>query len=306
MNINRNFCVILFGLSAVLNYFYIDSPIYSQTTTPTNNNQNAILFEPTDSIYNTSYADTPVPSGITSTIVSSPNTYSSDAYYNSPWNFTPVELLFHKSKTINDSSAFSSCRLVNTTTRIRDSFKDVFLGVFDEKEYISTGVGKMPLFSKNENKINQVIVCSIQTEIPPQCVNYLGTGYVYMEDYVSTEAALLGVAQLASKKGANLVGNMRCLYQQNAQSFSTALGATTGALDMKKGDANSNTAGLGWGSSRAKKPVQPHCSGDFYIATPCEGGDSNYYPKPRAYRRYLPSETKNQASNKNGSVRGYW
>lgn len=218
-------------------------------------------------------------------IIGSPSAYAYDKYYNSPWNFTPPQVLFHPTKTINDHSVFHKCRMIELSANIRDSLKDKLFGIFDEKEFISSGVGRLK--GKSPVKSGQVITCGMNTNLPPSCVKFVGTGYVYMEDYVSTEAAMVGIARIAASKGANLIGNMNCAYQGNIQSASTGAGIGLGGVD---GD-DVGSLGLSAGTSKAKRTVQPHCNGDFYIVTGnCKKSEDPYMPAPRPYRRYLPNK----------------
>ena len=274
---------------------------YAQTTSDRLVNENVNTLQNENNNYGGT--DNPAPGG--TTVVGSPSAFANTHLYNSPWNFTPPHLLFHASKTINDHSAFRACRLINLSTNVRDSIKDKFFGVFDEKEFISTGIGRLPRSSPVPS--GHIIVCGLNTEIPPSCVTFVGTSYILMENYSSTEAALVGIAQTAAKHGANLVGNLNCPYQETVESFSTGVGAV---LDLNKG--KDGALGASWDSSRVRRPVQPHCSGDFYVVTTDCKVDSTYFPKPRPYRRYLPPAQPNDsyASSSNiynqAPVRGYW
>lgn len=236
--------------------------------------------------------------------IGSPTSFANANYYNSPWNFTSPEYLFHPTKTINDHSAFHKCRLINTKTPIRDSLKDKLLGVFDEKEFISTGVGKL----RWKPPVNQgnIIVCGINTQIPAHCVRFIGTGYVYMNEYVSTEAALVAISREAINKGSNLVGNVNCPFQENITNRGGGVGGALGKL--KYYDALS--AGGNIDTSHSKRTIQPHCSGDFYTVTgDCVIKEDTYRPTPRPYRRYLPANNSQRQylpPQHNQPVRGKW
>lgn len=289
------FCVGAFVLSVFFPMFSVSQTVVSVGNQVINENKEFSVTNPAAA------------AGGGSVVVGSPSSFSQGHLYNSPWNFTPPHLLFHPSKTINDHSAFHRCRLVNLSTQIRDSFKDKILGIFDEKEFISTGVGKLK--GSAPVRPNHIVVCGLQTAISPKCVQYIGTGYILLEEYSSTEAALVGISQIASKKGANLIGNLNCPYAETVRSRNIGAGGSVGDL------GNSSFGSLGGvaAQNRSLRTVQPHCNGDFYLVTKaCKVSNDNYMPQPRPYRRYLPNRAMTQPqaapmhSGQQQVVRGYY
>ena len=227
--------------------------------------------------------------GGSNTVIGSPSAFAGTHLFNAPWNYTAPNLMFHCSKTINDGSVFSACRIVNVGAHLRRGIKDRLFGIFDEREFIASGGPALGVFP------GPVIACGLNTSLPAGCVSYLGTGFVFMEEYATSEAALVALARMAARNGANVVGNVNCAFAETIRSYNTSLGAAFG-FSNGVGDtgAISGTLGGSWSNSRVKRPVQPHCSGDFYVGNP--GGCSNmamgmnqtFFPQPIPYRRYLP------------------
>jgi len=239
------------------------------------------------------------------TVIGSPSAFANTHLSNAPWNFTPPGLLFHCSKTINDGSVFSACRIVNVGARLKRGIKDRLFGVYDEREFIASGAGGGGAFGGGS-----VIACGLNTSFPNGCVSYVGTGYVFMEEYASTEAALVALAQMAAKNGANVLGNVNCAFAETIRSYSTSLGAAFGFSNGVGDDGSlGGSLGANWGNSRVKRPVQPHCSGDFYIgsASGCYalGMNQTFFPHPIPYRRYLPPP-QYQMPAYGQPVRGLW
>ncbi len=243
----------------------------------------------------------------TQAVLMSPSAYSHTQLFHGPWNFTPPHILFHPTKTINDNSIYSRCRVVNVGAPLRARIKDYLFGIYDEKEYIASAISS----ASPSVPSGAIIVCGLDTNLPPSCVSYLGTGYVFMEEYATTEAALVGLARIASKNSANLVGNLNCTYAETVRSYSTGIGASIGgsATDSES-VAGGTSIGATWGTTRVKRPAQPHCSGDFYVGSPgCPViAQANFVPPPIPYKRYLPAPpAPTYAAPQQGQpVRGYW
>ena len=227
----------------------------------------------------------------TSTVIGSPSAFSNTHLFNSPWNFTPPQILFHASKTINDGSMFNCCRIINIGASLRHGIKDRLFGIYDEREFIASGsIGGGTAFT------GSVITCGLNTQLQPGCVSFVGSGHVFLEEYGTSEAALVALSRMAARNGANIVGNVNCAYAETIRSYTTSLGASFGFSDGVGADGSlGGSLGANWGTSRVKRPVQPHCSGDFYIgnANRCSasaggGANQSYFPQPVAYRRYLP------------------
>ncbi|MDX1920578.1 MAG: hypothetical protein SFU25_07600 [Candidatus Caenarcaniphilales bacterium] len=248
-----------------------------------------------------------VGAGAAATVVGSPSAFANTHLFNGPWNFTPPNLLFHCSKTINDGSVFSACRIVNVGANLRRGIKDRLFGIYDEREFIASGVPGGGIFAGGA-----IIACGLNTQLPAGCVTYMGTGYVFMEEYGTTEAALVALSRMAARNGANIVGNVNCAFAETIRTYTTSLGAAFGFSDGVGSDgAVSGSLGATWGTSRVKRPVQPHCSGDFYMgsASGCYamGMNQTYFPQPIPYRRYLPPPQMNvQGPAYQQPVRGLW
>ena len=226
--------------------------------------------------------------GGSNTVIGSPSAFANTHLFNAPWNFTPPNILFHCSKTINDNSAFSACRIINIGATLRHGIKDRLFGIYDEREFIASGGGG-GVFGGGA-----VIACGLNTSLPAGCVHYIGTGYVFMEEYGTSEAALVALSRMAARNGGNIVGNVNCGFAETIRSYSTSLGAAAGFSNgVGQSGAVSSSIGANWGTSRVKRPAQPHCSADFYTgnASGCAmamGMNQTYFPQPVAYRRYLP------------------
>ncbi|MDX1918996.1 MAG: hypothetical protein SFT81_07670 [Candidatus Caenarcaniphilales bacterium] len=262
-----------------------------------NNNENNNIVQPVQQTQIKNFGN--VPTGPVSAtagaiVTGSPSAYSHTHLFHGPWNFTPPDILFHPSKTIGDNSVFSCCRIINVGTPLRGNIKDFLFGIYDEREAITSRVGKV----KKVKPTGSVIVCGLNTNIPPGCASFIGTGYAYLEEYATTEAALVGLARMAARQGANIVGNVNCAYMETIRTYSTALGGTFGFTNPIDGkDANSTIGGAGaaaWGTSRVKRPAMPHCTGDFYLGNSngcyyaADTMNQTHFPQPVAYRRYLP------------------
>ncbi|MBO1063026.1 MAG: hypothetical protein ACK481_07490 [Candidatus Melainabacteria bacterium] len=225
---------------------------------------------------------------VTNTVMGSPSAFASTHLHNGPWNFTPPQILFDASKTINDGSIFNCCRIVNVGAKLRKGIKDRLFGIYDEREYIAAGVGGgMAAYTGG------IVACGINTQLPSACVTYIGSGHVFMEEYASTEAALVSLSRMAAKNGANVVGNVNCAFAETVRSYSTGVGGAIGGADASGENGSvSGSLGANWATSRVKRPVQTHCSGDFYMgnASNCYalGMNQTYFPQPRPYKRYLP------------------
>ncbi|MDJ0625877.1 MAG: hypothetical protein QNJ31_05875 [Candidatus Caenarcaniphilales bacterium] len=246
--------------------------------------------------------------GAIATVVGSPSAFANTHLFNGPWNFTPPNILFHCSKTINDGSPFSACRIVNVGAFLKRGIKDRLFGIYDEREFIASGAPGGGAFAGGA-----VIACGLNTKLPPGCVTYIGTGYVFMEEYATTEAALVSLSRMAARNGANIVGNVNCAFAETIRSYGTSLGAAFGFSEGVGDDgAVSGSLGANWGTSRVKRPVQPHCSGDFYIGSPsgcyAMGMNQTYFPQPIPYRRYLPPApiAPPQIPQYKQPVRGLW
>jgi len=264
----------------------------------------------------------PNPAPGNAAVLGSPSAYANVHLFHSPWNFTPPNLLFHPTKTLNDNSPYHLCRMINTGVSVRDSFRDKVMGIYDEREHISAMPAPGLLnkvkskFSNNPNnplnrKFNQVIVCGLNATLPRGCVTFMGTAHVYNKDYASTEAALNGLAQLAAKKGANLVGHVNCAYAESIHGINMGAGASLGGVDSDHDSAGSGSLGLSWGNSRVTRPAHPHCSGDLYLATMCTpSSPGSGFMQPRPYRRYLPVPPRPLATppsaRQRATVRGLW
>ena len=115
-----------------------------------------------------------------------------------------------------------------------------------------------------------------------------------MEEYGTSEAALVGLSRMAARNGGNIVRNVNCGFAETIRSYSTSLGAAAGFSDgVGQSGAVSSSIGANWGTSRVKRPAQPHCSADFYTGNPAAcasvmASNQTYFPQPVAYRRYLP------------------
>ncbi len=244
--------------------------------------------------------------GGSSTVIGSPSAFANTHLFNAPWNFTPPSILFHCSKTINDNSAFSACRIINIGAGLRRGIKDRLFGIYDEREFIASGGGGGPGFSGGS-----VIACGLNTSLPAGCVHYIGTGYVFMEEYGTSEAALVALSRMAARNGGNIVGNVNCGFAETIRSYSTSLGAAVGfGNGIGQSGALSSSIGANWGTSRVKRPAQPHCSADFYSgnASGCAMAmnmNQTYFPQPVAYRRYLPP-AQYQPPMQGQAVRGLW
>ncbi len=242
---------------------------------------------------------------ITNTVIGSPSAFANTHLFNAPWNFTPPQLLFHASKTINDGSIFNCCRIVNVGANLRRGIKDRLFGIYDEREFIASGApAGGPVFGS-------VIACGLNTNLTAGCVNFVGTGYVFMEEYASTEAALVALSRMAARNGANIVGNINCAFAETIRSYSTSLGASFGFSDGVGQTGSVGTSlGANWATSRVKRPVQPHCTGDFYVgsANGCYamGMNQTYFPQPIPYRRYLPPPQYQAGPPVAQPVRGLW
>ena len=227
--------------------------------------------------------------GGSNTVIGSPSAFANTHLFNAPWNFTAPNILFHCSKTINDNSAFSACRIINIGANLRHGIKDRLFGIYDEREFIASGQPAGGSFGGGA-----VIACGLNTSLPAGCVNYIGTGYVFMEEYGTSEAALVALSRMAAKNGGNIVGNVNCGFAETIRSYSTSLGAAAGFSDgVGQSGAVSSSIGANWGTSRVKRPAQPHCSADFYTGNPSAcasvmASNQTYFPQPVAYRRYLP------------------
>lgn len=245
--------------------------------------------------------------GGSNTVIGSPSAFANTHLSNAPWNFTPPGLLFHCSKTINDGSVFNACRIVNIGAQLRRGIKDRLFGIYDEREFIASGAPAGGGFAGGS-----IIACGLNTTLPAGCVTYIGTGYVFMEEYASTEAALVSLSRMAARNGANIVGNINCAFAETIRSYNTSLGAAFGFSNGVGQDASvGGSLGASWGTSRVKRPVQPHCSGDFYVgnASGCYalGMNQSYFPTPIPYRRYLPPPQYQQPMPAYGQpVRGLW
>jgi hypothetical protein len=247
--------------------------------------------------------------GAAASVIGSPSAFANTHLFNGPWNFTPPDLMFHCSKTINDGSPFSACRIINIGAGIRRGIKDRLFGIYDEREFIASGAPAGGIFTGGA-----VIACGLNTSLSAGCVTFIGTGYVFMEEYGTSEAALVALSRMAARNGANIVGNVNCAFAETIRSYSTSLGAAFGFSDsLKGGSAVSSSVGANWGTSRVKRPVQPHCSGDFYIgnASGCHamgmGMNQTFFPQPIPYRRYLPPPQMNvQPPVYQQPVRGLW
>jgi hypothetical protein len=231
--------------------------------------------------------------GGSNTVIGSPSAFANTHLFNAPWNFTPPNILFHCSKTINDNSAFGACRIINIGAGLRRGIKDRLFGIYDEREFIASGSAGGGAF-----KGGAVIACGLDTSLPSGCVNYIGTGYVFMEEYGTSEAALVALSRMAARNGGNIVGNVNCGFAETIRSYSTSLGAAVGFSDgIGQSGAASSSIGANWGTSRVKRPAQPHCSADFYSGNPSSCAtfmasnmvsNQTYFPQPVTYRRYLP------------------
>jgi len=245
----------------------------------------------------------------TSTVIGSPSAFANTHLFNAPWNFTPPQILFHASKTINDGSMFNCCRIINVAAGLRRGIKDRLFGIYDEREFIaSSAMGRPAAFA------GPVIACGLNTNLVGGCVNYIGTGYVFMEEYASTEAALVALSRMAARNGANIVGNVNCAFGETIRSYTTSLGASLGFSDGVGQDGSvGGSAGGSWGTSRVKRPVQPHCTGDFYTGNTnggcyaqAMGQNQSYFPQPLPYRRYLPPAQPQYQPASYQPVRGLW
>jgi len=261
-----------------------------------------------------------VPGGGIGTVVSgAPAHYAMAQPFNAPWNFTSPNTLFHCSKLINDSSMFSKCRLINVDTPLRTRFKDKFLGVFDDRRFVASGLGGARLAPHIGPA---VVACSPITPINPCCSQFLGSGYVSMEEYATNEEALVGLSQIAAKNGANLVGNINCGFGDGVRSSGLGLGASVGYNHSIDNDnAIGTTLGATWNTALSKRTAQPFCTGDFYLASlqACNACAANtgtiagqramYMHKPIAYRRYLPPAPPRPMpppAKRRAAVRGLW
>ncbi len=228
-------------------------------------------------------------SGGSNTVIGSPSAFANTHLFNAPWNFTAPNILFDSSKTINDNSAFGTCRIINIGANLRHGIKDRLFGIYDEREFIASGQPAGGAFGGGA-----VIACGLNTALPAGCVNYIGTGYVFMEEYGTSEAALVGLSRMAARNGGNIVRNVNCGFAETIRSYSTSLGAAAGFSDgVGQSGAVSSSIGANWGTSRVKRPAQPHCSADFYTGNPAAcasvmASNQTYFPQPVAYRRYLP------------------
>lgn len=251
---------------------------------------------------------------------SPPSAYAHTHLYNGVWNFIPPHILFDPSKVIGDGSVFCNCRLIKLSTTIRHSVKDKLFGVFDERAFVMSGIGNVkPMPASGPGIVSDsVIVCGLNVRLPRGCVQFIGSGHVFMENYATTEGALVGLAQMAAVRGGNLVGNVNCAYAETVQSFGVGLGAGGGGSKeiehgMFEGTSVSGSVGGSWSTGITKRPAQPFCTGDFYVATldRCSNNGVAYMPAPRSYRRYLPSNTPPISQTQylppaQQPVRGYW
>jgi hypothetical protein len=242
--------------------------------------------------------------GVTNTVIGSPSAFANTHLFNAPWNFTPPQILFHSSKTINDGSIFNCCRIINVGAQLRRGIKDRLFGIYDEREFIASGSPARGPF------VGSVIACGLNTQLSSGCVTYIGTGYVFMEEYATSEAALVSLSRMAARNGANIVGNVNCAFAETIRSYSTSLGASFGFSDgVGKDGSIGGSAGASWGTSRVKRPVQPHCTGDFYVGSTsgcyAMGMNQTYFPQPIPYRRYLPPPQYQPAAAYQ-PVRGLW
>ncbi len=241
-----------------------------------------------------------------------PSAYITNINHNNAWNYVAPNILFDNSKVIGGNTIFSNCRLVNVNAGIRHSVKDIFFGVFDERTYVMSGVnnifnngggcccgaGCRNKCSSCSTKINiSSMLCCGQgiTQIPNGIGIFIGSGHVFMENYSTSEAALVALAQMGSKRGANLVGNIYCGFSEAVQSFGLGVGAGGGYSDkIGNNEFVSGSIGASWGTGITKRPVQPFCTGDFFLTTAnaltSAASNNIYAPQPRLYRRYLPSE----------------
>lgn len=230
-----------------------------------------------------------------------PSAYAGTGFYNSPWNFIPPNILFHPTKTINDGSCFAKCRLVKVNAPLKTSLRDKIFGVFDEEKFVSSGMGDtrghMLMGGGSTVTTDSIIVCGLNTELPAGCVKFVGSGTVNMDTYATTEGALVGLGRLAAKNGANLLGNVNCAYAETIKSDNWGVGLGGSITDALGGhSAGSGSIGAQYGSAVTKRPAQPYCAGDFYIATlqACQQPEPVYAPQPRQYRRYLPAPVATQ------------
>jgi|GEM_PF-2090630 len=226
-------------------------------------------------------------------ILGSPSAFANTHLSHTPWNFTSPNLLFHTSKTINDGSCFSHCRLVNIGANLKRSIKSKIFGIFDEREFVASGVptSGIPIAS------GSVIACGVHSRLPIGCLQFLGTGYVLLEEHSSTEAALVSLARMAGGHGANLVGNVHCGFTETIRGTSATggLGISTNEIQID-GDHIGLAAGLTMGRTVVERPSKPNCSADFFIAganrscyvSHAMGSNQTYMPRPVPQRRYLP------------------
>ena len=234
--------------------------------------------------------------GAPNSILGSPSAFTNTHLSHTPWNFTAPNLLFHPSKTINDGSCFSQCRLVNIAANLKRSIKSKIFGIFDEREFIASGVptSGIPIAS------GSVVACGVHSQLPVGCLQFVGTGYVLLEEHSSTEAALVSLARMAGGHGANLVGNVNCGFTETIRgtSATASLGASTNELKLD-GQHVGLAAGLSAGRTVVERPSKPNCSADFFIAganRSCYGSQQaqimksgqTYMPMPLPQRRYLP------------------
>lgn len=288
------------------------SPTFNNNQVQTQNSSQNLNQIQVSSINNSRAMIAPgVGGGAAATVIGSPSAFANTHLFNGPWNFTPPNILFHCSKTINDGSVFSACRIINVGANLRRGIKDRLFGIYDEREFIASGAPAGGVFAGGA-----IIACGLNTQLPSGCVTYIGTGYVFMEEYATTEAALVSLSRMAARNGANILGNVNCAFAETIRSYSTSLGAAFGFSDgVGKDGAISSSLGASWGTSRVKRPVQPHCSGDFYMgsASGCYamGMNQSYFPQPIPYRRYLPpaqmpAQMNVQPPMYQQAVRGLW
>lgn len=293
-------CLIAFAVPAMADYTTTTTctgASCSGSGTNINNNSNAVSnaqLSQADYSRNTAisvsnpigtFIPSPAPSGFANSMLS-----------NGAWNFIPPHVLFHPSKTIGGNSPFCKCRIIKASTRLRSTLKDKILGVFDERKFIASGVGytrPAPAFAGAGITTDSVIVCGLNTNLPNKCVNFIGSGSVFMENYATSEGALVGLAQMAAQNGANLVGNVNCAFSESIQSYNGGLGLGGSITDSLGGSSTGiGTLGASWGTGITKRRAQPYCSADFFVVTlsGCTGSGTQHMPAPRMYRRYLPSQ----------------
>ena len=281
-----------------------------------NNGSNALSNAQLMNI-NNNYTPTTALANTEVSVNAPPSAYSHTHLYNGYWNFIPPHILFHPTKVIGDSSMFCQCRLINVTTNIRHSFKDRFFGVFDERAYVLSGVGRVSgaTFAGPTVASEFMIVCGLNTQLPPGCVSFIGSGHIFMENYATTEGALVSLAQMGASKGANVIGNVTCAYAESVQSFGSGLGLGGSYTGPAEDGVGALSLGGSWSTGITKRPSQPFCTGDFYVATleGCfQGNGLAHAPAPRPYRRYLPANNLPPVSQRQyipqseTPVRGLW